>query len=145
MGGELIADIIRSAPHLRSKNINLILQPMTKQAYLRKFLLSEGFRITAERYSYDAGRYYVCMRVAYHGTPLPMNDEDAEIGLREFSDVDRAAHVGYLRSRLAPLAKTARGKALSGKLPTERVTIAIIADMLSAEGVEVDRDEYLLN
>lgn len=145
MGGELIADIISAAPHLRSEKINLILQPMTKQAYLRKFLLSEGFRITAERYSYDAGRYYVCMRVAYHGIPLPLSDEDAEIGLREFSDVDRAAHIGYLRSRLAPLAKAARGKELCGQFPTERVTAAIIADMLGDEGVTVDRDEYLFS
>ena len=143
MGGELIADIISASPHLRDPDLNLILQPMSKQASLRKFLLSEGFRILSERYSHDAGKYYVCMQVRYHGIPQPINDEDAEIGLREFSDSDRDAHVGYLLSRLPTLAKAARGKELTGRPPIERVTVAMIRDLLAEQGVAVDINDYL--
>ena len=144
MGGELIADIISSAPHLYDQNINLILQPMTKQASLRKFLFHEGFRIKEERYSYDSGRYYVCMRVEYHGTPLPINDDDAEIGLTDFSVRDKDAHVGYLRQKLPSLAKSARGKELCGHFPSERITIARIVDLLCSVGVNIDINDYLL-
>ena len=56
MGGELIADIIDRAPHLKDSNVNLILQPMTKQEKLRTYLASSGFSVTNESYSYDGGK-----------------------------------------------------------------------------------------
>ena len=144
MGGELIASIIARAPHLRSEKINLILQPMSKQAYLRRFLLENGFRIAEERYSYDAGKYYVCMRVYFHGAPMPLNDEDAEVGLRAFTPEDREAHIGYLKSRLEPLEKAARGKLLTKTgHPYERVAMAMIVDLLTAQGVKIDLNDYL--
>ena len=39
MGGELIADIIDRAPHLKDGTVNLILQPMSRQEKLREYLL----------------------------------------------------------------------------------------------------------
>ena len=48
MGGELIASILAAAPWTKSKNIQLILQPMTHAEALRRYLLAEGFHITEE-------------------------------------------------------------------------------------------------
>ena len=38
MGGELIAKIIEDSPHLYDTDVHLIIQPMSRQAILRKFL-----------------------------------------------------------------------------------------------------------
>jgi len=51
MGGELIADIIDRAPSLKSEDVNLILQPMTRQGHLRHYLITGGFEILRELYS----------------------------------------------------------------------------------------------
>jgi tRNA (adenine22-N1)-methyltransferase len=49
MGGELISDIIAAAPWTKSKDIRLILQPMTHAEKLRDFLNREGYAIIGER------------------------------------------------------------------------------------------------
>ena len=59
MGGELIADIIENSPFLRDEKIRLILQPMSKQGHLRRYLSERGFDIVAEDYSSSAGKFYV--------------------------------------------------------------------------------------
>ena len=48
MGGELIAEIIRSAPWTKNKKIRLILQPMTQADKLRAYLAENGFSIVDE-------------------------------------------------------------------------------------------------
>ena len=55
MGGELIASILEEAPFVKNPNLRLILQPMTKQAALRRFLSSAGFAVTEERLVQEAG------------------------------------------------------------------------------------------
>ena len=45
MGGELISRIIEDAPHLFTEGTRLILQPMTKQEYVRRFLSEHGFSV----------------------------------------------------------------------------------------------------
>ena len=48
MGGELIAEIIRSAPWTKNEKIRLILQPMTHADKLRAYLTENGFSIVDE-------------------------------------------------------------------------------------------------
>jgi tRNA (adenine22-N1)-methyltransferase len=66
MGGELIARIIKDAPFTKNKKIRLVLQPMTKAAYLREFLLFEGFSIIGETLSFD-DRIYQTLCAEYTG------------------------------------------------------------------------------
>ena len=67
MGGELICRIVSEAPWTKDKNIRLILQPMTKQDEVRKFLLDEGYSIVGERLSYDEGKFYQTICAEYSG------------------------------------------------------------------------------
>ena len=108
MGGELIARIIDDAPHLKCENVNLILQPMSRQASLREYLYTNGFTIDCERYSYSAGKYYVCMRATYTGKCVMLSDIDYELGLEQ-QDCDES-YLGYLRTKYNALCRAIDGK-----------------------------------
>ena len=114
MGGELIAEIISHAPHLNDKNVNLILQPMSRVGHLRRYLASEGFEIAAERYSYSLGRYYVCLCAVYRGAPYAIDPSLAELGLHRADRSDVAEYRGYLLSRLRSVRRALEGKRLGG-------------------------------
>ncbi len=115
MGGELIADIIDRAPHLREKGVNLILQPMTKQAHLRKYLAKEGFSVIAESYCLDAGKYYLCLLATYTGEVRHIDDIQAELGGECRKMGDAYAEIGYIEGKIKALTKAARGKRLGGE------------------------------
>ena len=141
MGGELIADIIERAPYLKDENINLILQPMTRQAYLRSYLASRGFEILDESYSYDAGRYYVSILTSFRGDVYEVSPTDAEVGIEKTRPDERSARVGYLYLRAASLARAVRGKGDSAE--AERAVLSGVLDKLSELGETFDREKYI--
>ena len=110
MGGELISRIIEDAPHLFTEGIRLILQPMTKQECVRRFLLSHGFTVITERFSFDSGKYYATIVAEYTGRVEKISDTDAELGFDIPHDGDRVEYLGYLEGK-----KKAQLKALEGK------------------------------
>ena len=114
MGGELIADIIERAPHLKDGSLNLILQPMTRQSSLRRYLYENGFEVLEESYSFDAGKYYLCMLVKYSGVSKEISDFEAEFG--DLSDVCSMSDekIGYIEGKLKALYKAALGKESQG-------------------------------
>lgn len=112
MGGELIADIISRAPHLKERGISLVLQPMSRQSVLRKFLGREGFSVIAEGYATDAGRSYVCMQVVYDGVAREISDVEAEIGTENIKIVNKDMQIRYLESKRASLSRAIAGKRL---------------------------------
>ena len=57
MGGETMVSILFAAPWTK-EGISLILEPQSKKADLRRFLIKNGYQITAERLVKDAGRIY---------------------------------------------------------------------------------------
>ena len=67
MGGELVCRIIGNALWTKNSRIRLILQPMTKQEEVRKFLLAEGYSIVDETLSYDDGKIYQTVCAEYSG------------------------------------------------------------------------------
>lgn len=133
MGGELIADIISRQDELRDSRVSLILQPMTRQSTLRKFLFSEGFSITAEGYSYDAGRYYVCMLAKYTGASREINAVEAEIGIDGIEIVNKSEQKGYLLAKKESLIRAVNGKRLGGESTEEEEKI------LSAIAEKIER------
>ena len=115
MGGELIAEIISMAPHLKDESLNLILQPMTRQSYLRRFLASEGFRITCESYSIEGKRSYVCFAVIYTGEPVEIDDVEAEICCKSAKIVNKDLQISYLKGKYEAFKKMVEGKKRGGE------------------------------
>ena len=126
MGGELIADIIERAPHLRDEGVNLILQPMTRQAHLRRYLAERGFEILKESYSFDSGKYYVCILATFRGESRQLTDVEAELGMEIKDNANNSAQIGYINTKIAALTRAAEGKRLGGEsnITEEKIIIA---------------------
>ena len=82
MGGELIAALLSAecARFLRTDRVRLILQPMSRSAYLRHYLASEGFDIEDEVIVRDMGRQYEIMCAVYTGVPYTLTPIEAQLG-----------------------------------------------------------------
>ena len=131
MGGELIARIISDAPHLMDEGINLILQPMTKQAYLRKFLAENGFTVKAESYSEDGGKYYVCLLASYTKKKRKITEAEAEICTKGAIIVNEDLQIRYLCNKLHAYKKMIKGKKMGGEsTKEEEKTARAIEDYL---------------
>jgi tRNA (adenine22-N1)-methyltransferase len=99
MGGELIADIIERAPEMRSSEVRLILQPMTRRGELVKYLYSHGFEVEREAYSKDAGKFYVALIVGFSGECRELSELEAEFGLSATPCQNPEAKIGYLKAK----------------------------------------------
>jgi tRNA (adenine22-N1)-methyltransferase len=67
MGGEMITDILTESEYPAKSRCRLVLQPMTMQDHLRKYLAGSGFKIIEELVVYDEGKYYQLLSAEYDG------------------------------------------------------------------------------
>lgn len=84
MGGETICNIIKRAKPLKYIRYKLILQPMTKQYELRKFLYENGFKIVSEGLALEQRRVYNIFNVSYNKSKVTL--EELHIGKNIISD-----------------------------------------------------------
>lgn len=69
MGGETIAAILDAAPWTKEpRRYRLLLQPMTKQPFLRTWLAEHGYQFLEERLVYENHTYFPVMMVTGGGT-----------------------------------------------------------------------------
>ena len=115
MGGELISYIIERAPHLKDGKINLILQPMTRQAELRRYLCENGFSVLEESYSFEAGKYYVCINAVFTGESRSISDFEAEFGDLSTRVAFSPEKQGYIDTKLRALKRARDGKIMGGE------------------------------
>ena len=127
MGGELIADIIDRAPHLMCEGVRLILQPMTRQATLRRYLAEHGFTIKSERYTYAQGKYYVTMLAEYTKEKTVLTDTMAELGYSP-EVLGKEAHLGYLKGKLRSYLREKNGKTAGGSYHGELDAVILAAE-----------------
>ena len=82
MGGELICALLSAdcARFLRADRVRLILQPMSRSAYLRHYLASEGFSIEDEMIVRDMGRQYEIICAVYTGEPYTLTPLEEQLG-----------------------------------------------------------------
>lgn len=132
MGGELIARIIGDAEHLKTVGTRLVLQPMTKQGSLRKYLTSSGFSILDERFSFDSGKYYVTLLAEYTGECREMSDTEAELGIDVPHTADRDEYLGFLEGKRRAAEKALNGKRSGGyDASEEEARLSLIDERIS--------------
>ncbi len=132
MGGELIADIISRAEHLKDPAVRLILQPMTRQEKLREYLARAGFKVLCESYSFDAGKHYVCLLAAYDGEPREITPFEATVGFSDSEFKGRERRIGYLENKLRSLERAAEGRRQSGAdVDADRELTAALKDYIN--------------
>ena len=111
MGGDLIARILAAAPW--TKQAQLILQPMTAQEDLRRWLLENGYRIAKETLAQEGKKLYVILS-ATGGSSTPYTPGELWAG-RQTQGEDSPHRLAYLtdliRRRRRALEGMERGSA----------------------------------
>lgn len=79
MGGETICEIISKAEWLK-KNVNLILQPMTRATHLRRWLYQNGYEIKAEKAVSHERFVYTVINAVYTGNKFRVGFVAENIG-----------------------------------------------------------------
>ena len=102
MGGETMVHILQQALWTR-ENTLLILEPQSKQAFLRRWLLDNDYAIQQECLVEDAGRIYPIL-VATGGIGKPHTPVELHLGRMELigSDPLLPAYLDALMRRIAP-------------------------------------------
>ncbi len=91
MGGELIAEILEKGKDEHYYNINFILNPMTRDEELRRYLFSNGFVILEEKAIRQSGKVYSVMKASFKGEKREITSLQALIGpFRGETDEERA-------------------------------------------------------
>ena len=99
MGAELIAEIISKADWLKN-GVNLILQPMTRVSYLRKWLYSNGYAIVEEKAIRNEKFIYSIMKVRYFEEIIEIDEVAANIGKMILTDLTARAYCEKQAERL---------------------------------------------
>lgn len=84
MGGETIIDILEKNLDF-SAGCTLILQPMTRESMLRKWLYKNGFEITKEEAVSDGKKVYVVLKAVYIGKKIEITEATAIMGFADYS------------------------------------------------------------
>ena len=114
MGGELIAEILDKTDRPKSAS-RLILQPMTKQDTLRRYLWDNGYEIIYDE-PIEADRLYQLFAARYIGEKTEYTELDTQIGKHE--NISRGV-ASLVRARISALEKSARGTEISGGDPSK--------------------------
>lgn len=136
MGGETIADILRSADKIKV-GTNMILQPMSKISYLRKWLGRHDYKIMEEKVANDGGKLYIIMRAEkISGLPWMITGFEAREGFFENDEFGAM----YREKESARLAK--KGKALEhAGMIDEAVHYCAMSERMLRGTEEVDINE----
>ena len=107
MGGELISAIINNASWLKSSDMHLVLQPMSRANELRKYLCDNCFEIAEERIACEGRRLYTIISAYYSGKKVEYDDVFLYVGKVLSSTSDQAKR--YVLNQSDILRKAAEG------------------------------------
>lgn len=107
MGGEQISDILKRADseHKLSEKVNLILQPMTKSDYLRKFLCENGFEILSEKVTCDKNFFYTVITAKKTAERFLYDEIKINVGFMEFDTPTEKAYGEYILDKILKIAE----------------------------------------
>ena len=107
MGGETISAILSRAPWIRDAGVTLLLQPMSRQHLLRRWLWQAGFAIETERLAREGDRLYTILRARYGGAKkLTLAEEWAGT---QTPDLDQPLRLDYLNGLLDTIRRALAG------------------------------------
>ena len=87
MGGYLIADILKDSKDIAKTVDTFILQPMSGEEELRKYLYENNYTIVAEKLAREGKRFYFIIK-AVHGKDILEDEIYLEIGKKLIEDKD---------------------------------------------------------
>ena len=112
MGGELIAEILESAPDAHKKGVRFLLQPMSKQEHLRETLYRLGFEIVAEEYVTEGDKAYLVIASEYTGEIVAFDEARCLLGVRQGSETPlTSAERAYFLKKEKALLRRRNGRA----------------------------------
>ena len=111
MGGELIASILAAGEWVRSSAVRLVLQPMTGEEELRRYLCRAGFAIRQEAAAREGRHLYAALAAEYDGRPWEPDALFCAAG--NLTGRDGPVVRDYLLHKAAVLEKRAAGLRLS--------------------------------
>lgn len=111
MGGELIVRILGEAPWIKNERIGLILQPMSRAAVLREWLLANGFAIVGEEISFE-DKYYQTVAARFCGHTSVYSEEELAVGQLNIEHRPPLFE-GFVRHEIAVLDRIIEGKSRS--------------------------------
>ncbi len=130
MGGELIAEILRTSPYLPQAGIRLVLQPMSHGYDLRRALLTDGYTIREERLCKANGRIYAIIAAVYTGETEKYTEAELLLGRQERTNPLWMPYVtGFRRA----LEKKRQGRIAGGRDTTYEDALLLELDAYSAE------------
>lgn len=107
MGGETICAILSRAAWIKDPAVTLLLQPMSRQHLLRRFLWQAGFSIEKEQLAREGDRLYTVMSVRYGGAvELTLAEEWAG---RQSPELDQPLRLDYLNGLLDTIRRALEG------------------------------------
>lgn len=74
MGGTLIAELLERTDWIKRDSIHLVLQPQTHSEDVRRFLLTNGFKIICEDATVEDERHYIAISAVYTGKKVPFTE-----------------------------------------------------------------------
>lgn len=117
MGGELIVKILSEASWLKSEEIGLILQPMTRAHMLRQWLTENGFCIEGEALSM-VDRHYQTIYARYNPSAVTLYSEEEYILGRWNIEQNSPLFEGFLRHEIGVYEAILHGKSKSDSADT---------------------------
>ncbi|MBR3267969.1 MAG: SAM-dependent methyltransferase [Oscillospiraceae bacterium] len=145
MGGETIRGILsdKSADFIKTRAVNLILQPMTKAEVLRQWLSSNGFAVKKETAVKDT-HIYTVMQAVYTGQAAPFCDAQCYYGMLKRSDPLTKIYISGVQDRLHTKAHGLDEAGAEADAAAVRKLISEINRWLNPEkGESNDRTEHL--
>ena len=116
MGGETILQILSEAEWVRDPAKRLILQPMSKEENLRRWLKEQGFTLEREEAVISSGKVYAVMQASFTGKSKNSGDLFPYIGILTGCT---EAEVVYINKKMQSLEKQRSGLADTGE--TDRI------------------------
>ena len=134
MGGGLIADILFRAEWTKDPAKRLILQPMTQDAFLRRFLAQNGYMVLEETVAEEGRHLYILLLAAYSGEPRRLTELEAVSGGRALKSGVLSRK--YLCKKRDTLLKIAEGLLRSGnqtEAEQKRTLASLLEQQLAAD------------